>query len=133
MKTLSTIAVAALLLAGCASSGGLPTHKAYSNAEIIAMSKDKRPAEVIEILRTGGAAYELTAVEIVDLAKQGVSPDVLNYMHQTHIAAARQEEQADLRWSRWGAAWGTPWGSYWGAHRYYRQPRPVIVVPKKTD
>ncbi len=113
LQALATLAfVLSLLLGGCASMGIKPV-KEFTMAEIVSLSKEgKSPTAIVETLREGGATYSYAASELVDLSKQGVSVEVLDYLQETHLRQVRRQERLrtqDVLQSGW-----VPWGSFGG-------------------
>ena len=63
--------------------------------EIVTLSKQgNSPEQIINRIKASNSRYDLTPSEIVQLTEQGVDPQVLDYMHQTHENALR-ESMAD--------------------------------------
>jgi len=106
--------------------------------EIIALSKQGTPPnQIIEKIKTSNSRYDLTPSEIVRLTQQGVDPKVLDYIHQTHESALREnmadeinkrekqrqqeleklEREYRLRSYHYYDPW---WG--WGPGPYWRHP-----------
>ncbi len=95
--------------------------------DIIQMSKDSVPAEkIIKKMEESHTVYRLSASQLADLQKEGVSSQVIDYMEQTHINAVRNNQQLEDQnywWPGWdgyyygGPAFGWPynyWNFNWG-------------------
>ena len=112
MKTLITLSLILMLLAGCASTGSQPSKleritpeelakilpppvATVSLSEIAADSKaGKTVDEIITKIKASNSRYELTPTQTLDLAKQGVDTKVLDYIHQSN-ELAKQNAIAD--------------------------------------
>ena len=68
---------------------------------VVAMSKQGTPpADIVQRLKASGTVYTLSASSLVELHRQGVPPEVLDYMQQTYLEDVRRQE--NLR--RWPSA-----------------------------
>ncbi len=96
--------------------------------DIVQMTKDSVPAaQIIQKMKESNTVYKLSAEQLTQLSKEGVAPDVLNYMENTHLEAVRQNQQLEdshYWWPGWdgylygGPAFGWPnlyWQYNWGA------------------
>ena len=78
-------------------------------SEIVQMSKDSVPAkEIISKIQNSHTVYRLKADQLAQLEKEGVAPDVINYMEQTHLDAIKQNQQLD-DWNYWWPGWDGYW------------------------
>lgn len=122
--------------------------------EIVKLSKSKTPPEqIIEKIKLSNSSYELAPSQTLALSKQGVSAQVLDYIHtdreqQVRKAIAdemnRRQQQADeqhrqeqerlmrdyqFRYNQfydpyWGPGISPFWNGYWPYYRpYYYAPR----------
>ena len=111
-----------LLLAVCTVSAGCATTNkppAPSLSEVIRMSEEGLEDDrIIARLHESGAVYPLSATQIVDLNRNGVSTEVLDYMQQTYVASERRRE----RYMAGDPFWGYPCSGcryhYWRAPPY---------------
>jgi hypothetical protein len=105
--------LAAVLLAGLGACATLP--QPLSVDEAVAMAKQgETPDAIIARMRASKTSYVLSASDIVRLKEAGLPLAVLDYMQQTQIEAAKDEERRDL-WRRapgplychpfWGCRW----------------------------
>jgi hypothetical protein len=131
------------LYAGCASIESRPP---VTTEQVVQMSKAGVPAaDIVQKMRDAGTIYRLSGSQLARLKSEGVHDDVLDYMQETNLAAARARGAAEYG-SYWGGAWAwgpypyAPypygywgpgyWRPYWGPyyryppHRYHR-PRPA--------
>jgi hypothetical protein len=94
-------------------------------AQIVEMSKSGvAPKDIIDKIKKSRTVYRLKADQLVQLEKEGVSTDVLDYMQKTYLDSVRQNQQLE-DWNYWwpgwdgywygGPAFGWPWG-YWRWH-----------------
>lgn len=96
-------------------------------SDILQMTKDSvPPAEIIQKMKESNTVYNLTAEQLAQLSKEGVAPQVLNYMEETHLQAVKQNQQLNdyfYWWPGWdgywygGPAFGWPpyyWRYNWG-------------------
>lgn len=107
--------------------------------EIVELSKsDNTPEQIINKIKASNSRYELTPSDVVRLSKEGVSPEVLDYMHQTHENALREsladeinkrekQRQQDLKkleqeYRLRSYPYYDPWWGYWGPGPYWRYP-----------
>ena len=107
--------------------------------DIVQMTKDGLSSkDIIHEIRKSHTVYSLKADQLLKLREQGVQDSVLNYMEETKVRAARQEQRYADSYPWWMApdgyfygsyGWGWPYGSYgWGfgptiiydVHRNYR-------------
>lgn len=79
-----------MLLAACA--GVPPGPPRPTPEEVVQWSREKMaPAQIIQCMRDSHAAYRLSASSLARLHDQGVDDAVIDYMHETHLAAVRRE------------------------------------------
>jgi hypothetical protein len=110
-----------LALADCATAPKPPPPPTLE--EIVQMSQQGVPAsEIIAKLTQSRAAYRVTGSQLARLKEQGVADEVLDYIHESALALAREEEarrQAQMRFM-----YGWP---YYGPYPYwwYYPPPPV--------
>ncbi len=65
--------------------------------EIVTMSKQNVPAaEIIEKIKASDSYYPLTPKETLKLSQQGVSGEVLDYMHTSHEAKVRNNVAEEI-------------------------------------
>ncbi len=131
IQTLFAIILTGILVSfmqGCSSSYYVVhQYKPVTVSDIIQMSKDKvPPSTIIQKIKKSHTLYKLSASQLADLEKQGVSPEVINYMEQTHLNAVRHNQQLEdsyYWWPGWdgyyygGPAFGWPddyWDWNWG-------------------
>lgn len=108
-----------------------------SVAEIISMSKSGEPDDVIiGNIRESGTVYRLTASQLADLRKQGVSDAVINYMQQTYLEAIRRNQQLNDQsyWTPYGDGYwygGYPfgWDNGWYPNEPYMPYPPMVEQP----
>ena len=121
----SLIFITGIAVSGCAAVTK-PTPPPLSITQIVSMCKNHVPQkEIIDRLRASGEVFYLNAGEIIKLHKQGVCPNVLNYMLKTGIRA--REERAAIRgarrrWLWYNRQWyfGPPFGQWIGPGPYWR-------------
>jgi hypothetical protein len=86
-----------LALAACAAPtqySSTPAYSKYTLEQVIEWSKaGEAPARIIARLDAANAFYPLTASELVDLRDKGVSPEVLDYIHDRYVEVVRHEER----------------------------------------
>ena len=83
------------LLSGC-STFGFKTPEPVTVGQVIQMSKDNVPPEIIvNKMRDSESVYPLTAAQLAELHDIGVADRVLNYMQQTYIEAQRRQQSLD--------------------------------------
>jgi hypothetical protein len=115
MKSITLVVTMALvaLLAGCAALVGRQAEP-VTVPEVVDMSRKGVPAEeIIARIRDSDMVYRLEASQYVELAEQGVPPEVLDYMQQTYLDEIRRN--SFLRERRY---W-TPGAGYWyGGHPF---------------
>lgn len=81
------------LIVGCSDISQKPDSY-VSIDEIVQMSKEGKPMSfILDTIKVSGTVYHLSASQIADLKKQGVSDTVLNYMQQTHLESVRRNQQ----------------------------------------
>lgn len=163
MSKIMSLTLSALLLAGCASNPPQQPEIArispeelerimpkpvpnLSLDEIVRLSKAKTPAaEIIEKIRGSNSRYDLSPSQALDLSKQGVPAEVLDYIHKAREQALRdsiaeeinkrelekQREQEKLRREyRWRSQqfYDPFWYGYGGFGPYWRY-RPFYGYP----
>lgn len=65
--------------------------------EIVTLSKQGvPPAEIIEKIKASDSYYPLSPTEALKLSKQGVSSEVLDYMHSSHEAKVRNNVAEEI-------------------------------------
>jgi hypothetical protein len=162
MRRSTFIAILTLWLAGCAATpgkpdaGGNPIIERLSPEElarimpkpnpklplesIVRMSKaGATPQEVIGRIKETGSAYELTASQLIDLNKQGVSQEVLDYIQSAREQALRdritdeinqrearhaEQLQHEQQLRRYNYYQDPYWSGYPGYSGYYGYSRP---------
>lgn len=83
------------LLCGCASP---PPKPQVTVDEVVAMSKQGTPPQVlVEKMRDSRSVYRLPASKLLELKREGISDDVLNYMEQTYLTEACRQAIWDDR------------------------------------
>ena len=107
--------------------------------EIVTLSKQgNSPEQIINRIKASNSRYDLTPSEIVRLTEQGVDPKVLDYMHQAHESALREnmadeinkrekQRQEDLEklereYRLRSYPYYDPWWGYFGPGPYWRYP-----------
>lgn len=101
MKRLSFLLIAALLVAGCATT---PSPPPLTPAEIVELSKSGATGpQIIEELRRTNTVLMLQGSDFARLGEAGVPKEVLDYLYQQMLA--------EIRW-RDSALYGPygPWG-----------------------
>ena len=105
--------------------------------EIVTLSKQgNSPEQIINRIKASNSRYDLTPSEIVQLTEQGVDPQVLDYMHQTHENALRESmadeinkrekqrqqelERLEREYRMRSFNYYDPWWGYWGPGPYWR-------------
>jgi hypothetical protein len=114
MRRLNLLLMLASLgwLAGCAAFG--PPPKPITPAEVVQMVKSgMSSAAIIQQLRDSRTVYQLSASELVNLSKEGVPSEVLDYMQETYLAAVRDDEARRAFFYRYGPYGGPPYPYYW--------------------
>jgi hypothetical protein len=102
---------------GCATVPLVERKPPPSIPEIIKMSRDGVPEdEIIRQLHESDAVYRLSGSELAKLKDDGVTPKVLDYLHQAQLNQARYDEWARVREPIF-------YGPYFGFHYYYGHPR----------
>lgn len=126
MKELIKLAVVItgtiIFLQGCSTTSYVTRYEPVTVGDIVQMSKDSvPPSQIIKEIKKSHTAYKLTADQLAKLEKEGVSPDVVNYMEETHLEAVRENQYLEddkYWWPGWdgyyygGPAFGWPYG-YW--------------------
>jgi hypothetical protein len=100
----SVILAGGALRNGCATIGFEQTKPPVTVSDVIQLSKEDVPAEIIvKKMRESRAVYRLSAGQLAQLHDQGVSNPVLDYMQETYLGAVRLEQiQADwMAWDEW--------------------------------
>ncbi len=112
--------VAALLLAGCATTSQRVLPMPPTPEEIVQLSADGTPpAEILARMQASRAVYRLSATELAKLRERGVADAVIDYMQRTQIEAARRETARLYAYPHWSRTWpGYPRGFGW-AHPYW--------------
>src|SRR5688572_32587104 len=78
----------AVVLMGCASVQSRPP---VTIEQVIQMSKQGvPPADIVQHMRDSGTVYRLSGSQLGRLKSEGVDDEVLDYMQDTYLAAARQ-------------------------------------------
>ncbi len=116
-----------VFLQSCATGKAGYTARPVTVSDIVQMSKNgESSAKIIDKIRKSHTVYRLTADQLAGLRDKGVSPQVINYMEATHLAAVRHNqklEDANYWWPGWdgyyygGPAFGWPaeyWDYNWG-------------------
>lgn len=105
--SLSMVLAGSALLGGCARVGFEQAKTPVMVSEVILMSKEGMPAEIIvKKMRDSKSVYRLTAAQLAYLHDQGVADRVVNYMQETYLEAVRREQNL--------ADWNTR--EMWGDH-----------------
>jgi hypothetical protein len=89
--------------------------------EIVEMTEAGLPPEtIINNIQQSHTVYRLQASQLVQLKELGVSDEVINYMQQTYIDAARQNQAYD-DWSNFTLADDGFWygGPFYGGPFWY--------------
>ncbi len=90
---LSMVLAGSALLSGCAALGVDPSEQPAMVSEVIQMSKENVPTEIIvNKMRDSKTVYRLNAAQLAQLHDQGVADPVLNYMQETYLNAVRREQ-----------------------------------------
>jgi hypothetical protein len=112
------------LFSGCATLGDKPPNPPITVSEVISMSKEGIPPNIIvDKMRNSGTAYRFTAAQLAKLHDQGVDDQVINYMQQTYLDAVRQDESL----SDW-QYWTVGIDGFWYGGPYFGWPRDWRVV-----
>jgi hypothetical protein len=83
------------LLCGCASP---PSKPQVTVDEVVTMSKQGTPADaVIEKMRDSESVYRLSASKLLELKREGVPGEVLDYMEHTYLTEACRQAIWDDR------------------------------------
>ncbi len=104
LRRVSLALASSALLSGCATLGLDQTQPPVSVSEILQMSKENLPAEIIvSKMRDSATVYRLNAAQLAQLHDQGVADPVINYMQETYLGAVRREQdEANLStWEMW--------------------------------
>ena len=162
MLRTSLIAILTLSLAGCAATPGKPDAVGNPKIEritpeelarilpkpnpklplesIVRLSKaGATPQEVIVRIKETGSGYELTASQSIELNKQGVSQEVLDYIQSAREQALRdriseeinqrearhaEQLQREQQLRRYNYYQDPYWSGYPGSYGYYGYSRP---------
>jgi hypothetical protein len=90
--SLSMVLAGGALLSGCGALGVDQSEQPVTVSEVIGMSEENVPAEIIvNKMRDSRAVYRLNAAQLAKLHDQGVQDQVINYMQQTYLDAVRRE------------------------------------------
>ena len=122
-KSLSCLSLLVILLysLGCASLSGDPMGTPpdpVTVKEIVEMTKAGIPPEIIiDKMKQSRTVYRLKASQLVQLKEMGVSDEVINYMQQTYVEAARQDQAYD-DWNNFFLADD----GFWYGGPYYGEP-----------
>ena len=121
------IGVILFSIQGCATTNMYRMVPPVTVPDIVQMSKDKVPAkDIISKMRESHTIYRLKASQLAELQKEGVSPEVIDYMQKTYLNAVRYNQQLEdmnYWWPGWdgyyygGPAFGWPynyWNFNWG-------------------
>ena len=109
---------------GCATLSGNPVGPPpdpVSVKEIVEMTEAGiLPETIINKIQQSQTVYRLQASQLVQLKEMGVSDEVINYMQQTYIDAARQNQAYD-DWSNFTLADDGFWygGPFYGGPFWY--------------
>ena len=91
--SLSMVLAGSALLSGCAALGVDQSEQPVTVSEVIGMSEENVPAEIIvNKMRDSRAVYRLNAAQLAKLHDRGVQDQVINYMQQTYLDAVRREQ-----------------------------------------
>jgi len=120
-KSLSCLPLLIILLysGGCASLSGDPMGPPpdpVTVKEILEMTKAGIPPQIIiDKMKQSRTVYRIKASQLVQLKEMGVPDEVINYMQQTYIDAARQDQAYD-DWNNFSLADDGFWygGPYFG-------------------
>ncbi|MGB7291861.1 MAG: hypothetical protein WBD99_06800, partial [Thermodesulfobacteriota bacterium] len=118
-----SILICLIFYIGCTALSGNPVGpppNPVTVKEIVEMTEAGLPSEtIINNIQQSHTVYRLQASQLVQLKEMGVSDEVINYMQQTYIDAARQN-QAYEDWSNFTLAddgfwYGGPFlgGPFW--------------------
>ena len=119
-----TIIFSLIFYIGCATLSGNPVGpppNPVTVKEIVEMSEAGLPPEtIINNIQQSHTVYRIQASQLVQLKEMGVSDEVINYMQQTYIDAARQN-QAYEDWSNFTLADDGFWygGPFYGGPFWY--------------
>ncbi|HPQ94861.1 MAG: hypothetical protein KDI44_04620 [Thiothrix sp.] len=120
----------ALSLGGCVVAPAEPRPTA-TVPEIIQLSRQKVPPDqIVARMRASGTYYHLSASQLADLRRQGVSDQVIDYMQLTYLEAVRRNQaMRDFdRWDRvdgwWYGGYGYGWRDPWVYRPVYVPVRP---------
>ena len=119
-----TIIFSLIFYIGCATLSGNtvgPPPNPVTVKEIVEMSEAGLPPEtIINNIQQSHTVYRIQASQLVQLKEMGVSDEVINYMQQTYIDAARQN-QAYEDWSNFTLADDGFWygGPFYGGPFWY--------------
>jgi hypothetical protein len=109
--------VIAVVLAGCANMTG-ERPAPLTRAEIVRMAQaGEPPGNIIERLQATQSVIFLSATEILELNRQGVQPEVLEWMQREQVRELRRRDAFDF-WS-----YDSPFSRCIGwSGRWYPQP-----------
>jgi hypothetical protein len=119
-----SIFVSLIFYIGCAAVSGNPVGPPpdpVTVKEIVEMHEAGLPSEtIINNIQQSHTVYRIQAGQLVQLKEMGVSDEVINYMQQTYIDAARQN-QAYEDWSSFTLADDGFWygGPFYGGPFWY--------------
>jgi hypothetical protein len=115
------------LFSGCATLGDKQPNPPITASEVITMTKEGVPANIIvDKMRNSGTAYRLTAEQIAKLHDQGVADKVINYMQQTYLYAVRQDQSL-----AGGDYWSLGADGFWYGGPYYGWPPEWWIVTQR--
>ena len=111
-----------LIVTGIASLQGCIVYRPYpenakllSVSDIIQMSKDSVSSkDIIGEIKQSHTAYFLRADQLVKLRDEGVQDSVLNYMEETKLRAAQQNQRYSDSYYGWPGVYGYYGGSGFG-------------------
>ena len=91
--SLSTVLAGGALLGGCATLGFGQNKPPVMVSEVVRMSEEGLPPEtIVNKMRDSETVYRLSAAQLAQLHDQGVQDQVINYMQETYLNAARPGE-----------------------------------------
>lgn len=110
----------AILAAGCATR---PPPDPVTVPEVVEMTRSNvPPAAIIAAMKASETVYRLQASQLAELSRQGVAPEVLDYMQGTYLEAVRRDAYYD-DWRTWSRH-----GDFWYGGPYYGWPRERVIV-----
>ena len=120
------VATALLGAAGCLSAS--PPPEPVTVPDVVAMSKSGTPtSDILLKMKESGTVYRLTASQLSDLTKDGVAPEVIDYMQQTYLEAVRKDSDYE-DWKSW-----TPRENFWYGGAPYGWPYERIIVIRERS